>query len=156
MKGSGMTSIAENIKEKMLEKGISAHALEKEAGLKNSAVQNILYGRSKNPSIKILTAISQVLNCNLSQLIGDDLHKRENTNEEPQISANTKKDERPWHSDLYIASFNLVSSLLKQTNVLFTKKKLLDTVDEVYIYSYKQNSNEPDKYFASWLINKNK
>jgi len=156
--GEIMTSIAEIIKEKMHEQGLSAHALEKRAGLKNSAVQNILYGRSKNPSIKILTAISQVLNCNISQLIGDESIgnlDEDNQMRGSQSSKLTVNEDRPWHADLYISSFNLVSSLFRKNNTSFTKNKLLTIIDEVYLYSYKQNLNEPDKNFAEWLVSKN-
>ena len=72
IKRKHMTAISRHIKEKMVEKGLSAHALEKLAGLKLSAVQNIIYGRSKNPSVNILIPIAQALGCTVSDLLEED------------------------------------------------------------------------------------
>ena len=57
------------LRKKIDEAGVSPHALEKQAGLKRSAVQNILYGKSKKPSAEILGAITKILGCSINDLL---------------------------------------------------------------------------------------
>ena len=148
-----MSAIRSHIKSKMEEKGISAHALEKMAGLRQSAVQNILYGRSKNPSIQILQAIAHALDCTVSDLIAE-----EESFIRTQTSASTtssKTSNAPWNCKLYIDCLGVVYRLLnKQEPVELNKELILDYVDEVYLYSLKSESNLADKNFAEWLLNR--
>ena len=71
--GSAVT-ISQKLKNKISEVGISVHALEKKAGLKQSSIQNILYGKSKKPSFHIMQSIAQALNCTVTELLEED-HK---------------------------------------------------------------------------------
>src|SRR5438445_761981 len=74
--------LQQRLKEKMTAIRISAHALEKQAGLKPSAVQNILHGRSKKPSAEILFAVAKILGCPVDELIDN--------NDEVDLSANNR------------------------------------------------------------------
>jgi transcriptional regulator with XRE-family HTH domain len=139
----------------MQENKISAHALEKRAGLKTSAVHNILYGRSKNPSIHIIKAIAETLNCSI-----DDLLEQAPSSPPVNRSRRTRPDinsvgDNLWESSLYLESLELISHLLKDKNIQLNKEKILDYVDEVYLYSLKSGQNKVDKYFAEWIITKN-
>lgn len=63
-------SIQENLQTRMEDKDLSPHELERKAGLKESAVRNILSGRSSNPGIESLTAIADTLDCSIDDLVG--------------------------------------------------------------------------------------
>ena len=144
-----MKSIVTQIKARLLQQGISAHALEKRAGLKPSAVHNILYGRSKNPSITIIQAIAQALKCKVSDLIDEPL---------PPQKSNTKSSGELlvplWESELYLESFEIVTSILKNKKNNLSKEKILEIVDEVYLYAQKGKKQTPDPLFAAWIIEK--
>lgn len=62
------TSVAKQISVRMKAKNLSILMLEREAGLKNHAVRNILRGKSKRPSADILQAIADVLGCTVKEL----------------------------------------------------------------------------------------
>ena len=67
-----MTVIIKNNLRKLLSNAkISVRDFERRAGLKSSTIQNILRGRSKNPTIKVLQLIAQELNCSVDSLIKD-------------------------------------------------------------------------------------
>src|ERR1044071_10317590 len=102
-----MIDIADYLKEKIHAKGISINALEKQAGLRRGAIQNIIYGRSRNPGIEILRTIAQVLECSVSELIGEDV---------PSIPHSEKRASPhiPWNPQLYHECFNVVEDLLKR------------------------------------------
>jgi len=125
----------------MQENNISAHALEKRAGLKSSAVHNILYGRSKNPSLNLIQTIAETLNCTLSELLDD------NQPASSEVNA-------PWESGLYIECLETISHILKTKKIQIPRKEILDCVDEVYFYSLKNEQKIADKKFAEWIIMK--
>lgn len=144
------------IREKMNKKGISVHALEKQAGLKSSAIHNILYGRSKNPSVKVIKAIANALECDISELVHDEWPQtEEKTPEKTSLSSPGGGDNIQWNSKLYLKSFERVNSLLKSKGSSLTKEKILNVVDEIYSYSQKTGRNEVDDFFAEWLVDKN-
>jgi len=143
------------IKKKISEHDSSVHALEKRAGLKPSAIQNIIYGRSKNPSITLIKAIAQALECNIEDLVDTETlnHRRPEDNSQKQININLPKT-KIWNQDLYLKCFNTVHSILKDHRIIAEKNKILDIVDEIYSYSLHSDKGEPDIYFANWLIEK--
>lgn len=146
-----MQFIRKQIISKMKQNNISAHALEKKAGLKPSAVQNILYGRSKNPSIFILQAISKALDCSITDLIGE-----QNIELSLTIPPSSPKKDILWNCELYLDSLESVSHFLKKKKCHHLKeKRILDYVDEVYMYSLKKGLKSADLYFTKWLIERN-
>lgn len=145
-----MLPISKQIKERMTQKGVSAHALEKLAGLKNSAVHNILYGRSKNPSINTLLAISRALECDVSDLLSDSC--------QPHLflKENLDGDGQPlvWNAELYMDTLKIVHSLSLRHNISLSKAQWFACTEEVYAYSLKHNRAKPDKNFAEWILEK--
>lgn len=145
--------LVEHLKNKMAEKGVSVHALEKQAGLKSSAIHNILYGRSKNPSIRVIKAIADALECDIAELIEDRSTTTNNNSARIEPKSTTKEDV-PWDSALYLDSFEEINSLINKNKLSLTKEKILNIVEEVYTYSQNSGKNKVDSYFAEWIINK--
>ncbi len=150
------TNLSLQIKEKITEKGLSTHALEKRAGLKPSAVQNILYGRSKNPSVTIVKAIAKALDCSVSELLGetDDIPKT-SLQFKPVFSTKNIISQE-WDQDLYLRCFQELNVLLEKEKVCLSKGKILELAEEIYEYSQGNSLSIPDQYFAKWLVEKNK
>ena len=144
--------IGSNIKKKILENGVSVHSLEKKAGLKQSAIQNILYGKSKKPSLHLIQSIAKALNCTVSELLGEEFTESSHSEikekkKDPQIEF--------WNIDLYIETINVVNILSKKKRIQWSKSTFFNCVEEVYLYSLKNNKTKPDKHFTDWLIDKN-
>lgn len=143
-KGKSATQLQSAIKEKMSELGISVHALEKQAGLKRSAVQNILQGRSKNPSVHILHAVAKILGCNINDLLA-----------QPDVALS--KEEAPVTAEeqldliLYAEAAKLASLTLHPT---YNTAKAMRYIKEIYQYSMDSGLSHIDKNFASWLAGK--
>ena len=152
-----MNSLGMKIKKKINEQDSSVHAVEKRAGLKPSAIQNIIYGRSKNPSITLIQAIAQALDCNIEDLVDgrdfDHSHVLNDTSPTlPKVSRASQKETKVWDQTLYMKCFNIVNSIINQHKINMDKNKILDIVDEIYNYSLGNNLEEPDVYFSNWLI----
>ena len=63
------THLANQISIRMRAKNLSVASLEREAGLTNHSVLNILRGKSKRPSAEVLLAVADVLGCTINDLM---------------------------------------------------------------------------------------
>ena len=139
------TYLKEMLYKKMSEANLSAHALEKQAGLKRSAVQNILYGKSKKPSAEILGAITKVLGCSIDDLL----------NKSNQPSTKTvETDNSALDALLYSKAAQITHEILAAQSISPTKSELLSYIDEIYQYATSNHLREIDVNFAVWLAKK--
>lgn len=145
-----LANLSERIKIKLSHQGLSTAAFEKKAGLKPGAVNNILYGRSKNPTISIIQSIASAFECRISDLIDDDFSSAG----DEKLNNFLSSDTTPWNQELYIQSFEYAVTLIRSMNISCSKTKLLDCVEEIYRYSNKGQSATVDKRFSEWLIEK--
>lgn len=148
-----MSPLQYQLRNRLQHKGISARALEKRAGLKPSAVQNILQGKSKRPTALLLQAIARELNCSISELLGDSTVATQSSQWEEKASLDSKEGfAHEWNSKLYVEAIQIVEELLSQKKVEATKETVLKYADEIYRYSIESQSGKLDRYFATWLI----
>ncbi len=149
-----MAQLVRFIKHKLEQEGLSAYALEKRAGLKPSAVNNIIYGKSKNPSISVLKAISKALNCTVADLIGEETYPPQ-ANQIATTSISIPQDTFQNH-ELYTNCLLTFCSALKKRKLWLSKELILNCVDEIYLFSTKKGlKNIVDHHFVDWMIEKN-
>ncbi len=146
-----MTNLVVKLKEKMTQEGLTAYSLERNAGLKPNAVHNIISGRSKNPSINVLQTIAQTLNCTVSDLIGE-VNLGSHFNNAP--SENPVTFCEILDNELYIKSLSYFAELLTKHKCWMAKEKILECVEEIYLYSYRKGLNKVDTHFAKWFFEK--
>lgn len=142
---NGMNALQENLKRQLEEKKMSAHALEKRAGLRPSAVQNILQGKSKRPAAELLQAIANELDCTVEDLLSEGLSAQ------PE-----KSPASHWNLSLYIDALKTVQAIINTRKTPLDKNQTLKIVDEVYLYSVKARQKTADKTFADWLLSQNR
>jgi transcriptional regulator with XRE-family HTH domain len=65
------SALSQKISLLLKQKNLTISEFEKNAGLGKSAVSNIIHGRSKNPSIDIISTIAKKLGCTIEYLILD-------------------------------------------------------------------------------------
>lgn len=140
------------LKKKIISAGISAHALEKQAGLKRSAVQNILYGKSKKPSAEILRAITKVLGCSINELLG--MHDETSTPPDFSQVNPTEIDSVSLDTTLYAKAVQHANLIFRTKNIVPNKQEALVFINEIYQYSINSGNQEIDIVFAEWLANK--
>lgn len=144
------TILQHNLKRKMQEVGISAHALEKRAGLKRSAVQNILHGRSHRPSAQILYAITKILGGSISELIG----KFESDNDEQVQSPTVTDEDKTFNPSLYAEAAKMAHEIFVSQEITPSQNKALHFIEEIYSYAYENQCATIDEKFAQWLAKK--
>lgn len=141
-----------NIKEQLSRKDMSVRELEKRSGLKYSVVQNILHGRSKNPTIKVVQLIAKELGCSIEDLIGaSDKNGLDLSNNPLDVKPSNKGS--PWNKALFIDAVFTVEKLLEAQGVSFSKEDLMSCAEEIYQYSI-GFSDKADMKFAQWIIGK--
>lgn len=134
-------ALKNNIRKYTEYKKISVNTLEKIANLKPTAIHNILLGRSKNPSIDVLSKIANTMGCTIDHLIS----------EHPlAYPVNSKKE---WNGKLYQDAMNAVYDVLKEKNI--TTSTYIATQCILNTYEYALQKNHPvDTNFIKWIIAK--
>ena len=141
--------LQEEIQVRMEDKNLTASELEKKAGLKMSAVRNILTGKSNNPGIEVLSAIARLLSCSVDELIGE-------TKSQSYISTiadlNKIKLTHAWNLELYQDCLNAIQHQIQIKNFKPTMEQILFFVKEAYIYSLEGKENKADMRFTKWIV----
>jgi len=150
------SDLREKLKEKLVETGISVHALEKQAGLKRSAIQNILHGKSKKPSAEILYAITKVLGCSMQDLLGrnDSGTHTIFSQPKPLISSPASHSDEHLDLDLYTKAVKAASDILKSQHINLSQTFALNYIQEIYQYSLNSKQEDIDLRFAEWLASR--
>lgn len=148
-----ITTLQEQIQNRMEKKNLTAHGVERKAGLKTGAVQNILIGRSNNPGIEALSAIAKLLDCSVDELIGKSSTQEPILQSAPQKQdASKNKPIASWNPDLYQDCTKEVQNYLNSKKFKPNPELILFFIREAYSYSLRGNDNKADLKFIQWII----
>lgn len=143
-------SLQARLRRKMVETGVSAHALEKQAGLRRSAVQNILYGKSKKPSAEILGAITKILGCSINELLG----QQDNPQLKSHYLLESAADSSVLDTQLYAQAVQVANQIFQTNHIILSKQDALNYINEIYQYALNSPQQDIDMTFAEWLAKK--
>ncbi len=138
-------NLQEQIENRMHEKNLNARELERRAGLKISAVRNILSGASKNPGIEVIAAIARLLNCSTDELLGLEQEKS-------KLESQKQKTITTWDYSLYENCLKEVQNYLISKNAKPQAEQILFFVREAYTYSLEGKDKKADIRFIKWII----
>jgi transcriptional regulator with XRE-family HTH domain len=148
---SQMNNLQVKLQYLLKEKNLSPAELERKAGLKMSAVRNILTGQSKKPSGETLYFISRVLGVSVDELLDIESIERAQNMPLPEIERNS-----PAVTDLdfYQLANERTIGLIKKNypDKTFTSTELAHFTKEIHGYSLKNTYPEIDEKFADWII----
>ena len=136
-------NLQKQIESRMQDKNLNARELERRAGLKISAVRNILSGQSKNPGIEVIAAVAKLLNCSTDELLGIEQSKSE---------APKQKVINVWDYNLYENCLKEVHSYLTSKSLKPQAEQILFFIREAYIYSLEGKNKRADLRFIKWII----
>ncbi len=71
-----MSKLVINLEKRMRDMGLTQKGLALKAGLNETAVRDILQGRSRDPQLSTLRALSRVLRCGVEDLFQDNARPR--------------------------------------------------------------------------------
>lgn len=137
------------IKTRMEDKNLNAREVERRAGLKISAVQNILAGKSSNPGIEPIIAIAKLLNCSIDELVGNSVSQNYASNKSEVAKTKTLT---VWNFDLYQSCLQEVQNYIKSKNLKPQPEQILFFIREAYIYSIEGKENKADLRFIKWIV----
>ena len=142
------THLANQISSRMRAKNLSVASLEREAGLTNHSVRNILRGKSKRPSAEVLLAVAGVLGCSIN-----DLMVKEEIFEDTGYSGDKQEIlNSPYSpSDLMEESVRVVNAKVKAKRKSLSLKQFINCSEEVYIHAL-QKGGTVDEAYADWFI----
>ena len=141
-----INALKKNLKKLLSDQNISAHALEKKAGLKPSAIQNILQGRSKRPGIDVIVAISKELGCTVEDLM--DSEDAVQGSVAQFVSPNVPKE---WEISVIENISLMLFSELKKRYSFVDRSVFSLLLEESYSYALRTPRKEINRSFISWL-----
>lgn len=139
------SALAEKIKTHMDHKTLNISQLEKRAGLKTSAVYNILSGKTKNPTAETLIAIAHVLECSVDELLGLRVPR---SSESPK----PKKEIIVHNFALFQMCVDFMRHSCEKSKISPPMEKGLEYIQELYDYCSKNHQDTLDDRFANWLF----
>ena len=142
-----MNHLKQRLKIKMEEKGLSAFALERIAGLKTAAVYNILNDKSKNPKFDTLARIAKVLDCSVYDLTDSHINAAPPTSDDAKPSTSFDLD-----AELFKAIAIAVESYGKTKNAKFSLDQYVEIIKQAYAYAVTKNNSLADSKFIEWLV----
>lgn len=132
-------ALKKNIRNYVESQSISVNTFEKRAGLKPTAVHNILLGRSKNPSVGVLNKISKAIGCTIDNLITEYPYAF-------PLSNSTQ-----WNGNLYCNVANAVNQKVTSSNIIISQHIATQCIVHAYEYAIKKH-NTIDENFIDWII----
>lgn len=146
------TSIKRKIDEFLLKNNMTLRALEIKAGVKPLLFRNLLNGRSKNPSLSTLLALSKYIGCTVDELLEDEvINEKFFSTNQPQKPSEAQ-DSTPTNFSLLKECFSALVAELANKNQTIPVKKVCLYLEEIYQFSLKKNLSKPDYDFMDWII----
>jgi len=143
--GDHMSSgLAFKIKSLAEEKGFSIMSLEKQAGLKNGAIRNIVNGHSKKPSAEHLLAISRILGCTIGELLDEETDSKDKKNVLTEVTFHNKY--------LLHQTIDHILDFMTRNNIPITNKDFYESIEKIYQYNARKSESGFDKEFADWYL----
>ncbi len=142
-----ISSLAENIQIKLDEQKISVSEFERSAGLKRSAVANILAGKSKNPTLEVVISIANKLGCSIEELLDSVAPKDKGTR---SININPKG---PEEAQLFLDIGTLLLKKLGALGLEPSFPSFTNCFRETFFYAtHGHKDRYQDEEFLSWII----
>ena len=139
-----------NIKNRLDQKEMTIRELESRAGLRQSVLQNILLGRSKNPGVETVYALAKELGCTVEELLlPPDPNNFQHKAESEMIKLH-------WNESLFAQSVAFVGDFIKKNAIETNLEKAWSCIKEIYAYALKETTtNKIDQKFAEWITERN-
>ncbi len=138
-----MVDLATRLRTLMKERNISINQLERSPGVKASSVQNIIYGRSRNPGVKTLRAITDALGCEVEDLF--------NGTELSPLKLTSVIDAQ-FNWSLYIDVIRVLEIQCNELGITLSKDQGLVVADEIYQYSLQAGHSQADLHYTKWIL----
>jgi transcriptional regulator with XRE-family HTH domain len=129
----------------------SVRELERKAGLKRSAISNILEGKVKRPSLDILRVIAKALNCSVSEFLEPEELEAPSPSEH-NVDIFQRSISLPVTLPLLYETIEIVSVCFKNIDYNPSFDLFLDCVKKVYVYALGNGKNKIDPKFAEWVV----
>lgn len=137
---TSFTPLQRAIRHGLDQKSYSIRALERAAGLPVNAVRNILNGTSRNPSLLVLSALSEALECSIDTFFPPLAQSRESVLGQE------------FDFDLYTECMNLLKTTLSQEKLTVPPEQVHCLLWDLYVYTFDPTSPRSPTDFCHWLL----
>lgn len=133
----------------MKELGVSIGRLAKGAGVPESSIKNIIYGKSSKPRTELIEAIAGALQCEAKDLLSDDDPRRSKVLKNPLVS-----NQDVWNAELHSKATDLVKNVSTKRGIILTCAQAHYCIGEVYTYALVHARGQVDECFVDYVLAK--
>ncbi len=139
-------AVFQQIAARMKAKNLSASALEREAGLKNHSVRNILRGKIKKPSAQVLQAVADVLECSVRDLLTGITEAEEDAPQKKLLEA-------PYdHQQLFLEAVQILTQAIQERQLTLSLKQFYTCLEEITLHALQAQEPKVDPAFVDWFL----
>lgn len=139
---------ADYLREKILkilnEKGISISKVEKLSCIGKSSLRHFIIGKTKQPSIETLHALSRTLQIDISELISDEPSKAH--------SIPSEFYDAIWSDKVFIKIAETLSKSLKKQKISIKNSEAMTILQDVYCYCMSKGGENIEENFNEWFF----
>ena len=138
-----MNDLKITLKNLLDENNMSVSEAERLSGLKMSALRNILRGTSKNPSAEILLKLANLFQCNIDDLLSNNVK-----------NILTNRTEPIEKFDVLVSIAEFIKNTAQQNDIIISWSQFTKIQQDSYEYCVNNDLSELDINFIKWLFSK--
>lgn len=143
-------SLKDILPEQIKKLNVTVAQFERMSGLNRNTVQNILRGITLHPSLDTVQKIANTLQCDLNDLIHNNV---------PTIEKHNNMLKKQFNMSSIIVNHELMNEIvsyvlneLKQRNINPKAAELYNSISEIYNYCIGEDKIAFDKKFSDWIL----
>ena len=131
-----MDQLIQNLKKIIRDNDLTVKLLEEKAQLNRGVIQNILSGKSTNPTIKTLQSIAKVTNYSIDSLIGNIIETSKNSGEQEEEDFSLLSDSLQDRVKHFSRCYNVLNEALLKLEIELPLEKLISLAYELFCFSF--------------------
>jgi len=144
-----MNTAQKKLQNVMQDRGVKAYSLARNAGVPESSIKNILYGKSNRPSYELVTALAKELSCSVREIFADDDPRLKQYTSRVDVNQQLAEN---WNEILHIEALKTVAMLCKEEDFNLSHVQASSVASKLYRYAISNGEATIDIKFARWLL----
>lgn len=134
------------------ENKMTIKALERKAGLKYGALNNIVYGLTTRTNIFLYAKLAKVMGCTVDELMG----KRISAPPSDPLRSGAKNSPSVPDGKMLLAHLDYILLACEERKVSLSPTQVCSILEQSYLFSVKEGQKQPDHTFVRWLLERSK
>lgn len=142
-----MDTLKTRLKARIEQSGMSINGLAKKAGVPQSSIKNILYGKSQRPSRKLLSSLANALQCQPYDFLPE--------SEAVGLGGAKlilKHGHEQWDAALHLLAYQMITNASENMDVALTQAQANHCIEGLYSFAKKHGKQKANLDVAMFLV----